>query len=198
MSHSLKVNMSVHKRCDWVKDGIHQKYHDTEWGVPLHRDQNLFEFLLLDGAQAGLSWITILKRRSAYRKAFDNFDPKKIASYKKSDVNAIMKDDGIIQNRKKVESFVNNAKMFLEVKDEFGKFDKYIWDFVDHKTKINKFNRWNEIPAISRESEAMSRDLKKRGFTFIGPTICYAFMQSVGMVNDHIVECYRHDEVNHL
>ena len=135
-------------RCDWVKDGIHQKYHDAEWGVPLHKDRKLFEFLLLDGAQAGLSWITILKRRSAYRKAFDRFNPEKIATYKKGDVNSILKDDGIIRNRKKVESFVNNAKRFLEVKDEFGKFDDYIWGFVDHKTKVNKFKRWNQIPAF--------------------------------------------------
>ena len=183
-------------RCDWVKGGIHQKYHDTEWGVPLHRDRKLFEFLLLDGAQAGLSWITILKRRSAYRKAFDRFNPEKIAGYKKGDVNSILKDDGIIRNRKKVESFVNNAKRFLEVKDEFGKFDDYIWEFVGCKTKVNRFRRWSQIPATSKESVAMSRDLKKRGFTFVGPTICYAFMQSSGMVNDHIVTCFRHSEIN--
>ncbi len=183
-------------RCDWVKDGIHQKYHDKEWGVPLHNDQKLFEFLLLDGAQAGLSWITILKRRSAYRKAFDNFNPEKIASYKKGDVNAILKDDGIIRNRKKVESFVNNARKFLEVKDEFKTFDEYIWQFVDYKTKVNNFRTWREIPAVSSESEAMSGNLKKRGFTFVGPTICYAFMQSVGMVNDHIVTCFRHKQIS--
>jgi len=183
-------------RCDWVKDGIHQKYHDEEWGVPLHIDRKLFEFLLLDGAQAGLSWITILKRRSAYRKAFDRFDPEKIAGYNKGDVSSILKDDGIIRNRKKVESFVNNAKRFLEVKDEFKTFDEYIWQFVNCKTRENKFKTWKEIPATSKESEAMSKDLKERGFTFVGPTICYAFMQSVGMVNDHIVTCYRHKEVN--
>ena len=137
MKHKEHQNESV-KRCDWVKDGIHQKYHDTEWGVPLHNDRKLFEFLLLDGAQAGLSWITILKRRSNYKKAFDNFNPEKIASYKKSDVNSILKDDGIIRNRKKVESFVNNAKRFLEVKDEFGKFDDYIWSLVDNKTKESR------------------------------------------------------------
>lgn len=182
-------------RCDWVRDGVHQKYHDTEWGVPMHNDRKLFEFLLLDGAQAGLSWITILQRRSAYRKAFDNFDPEKIACYKKTDVNAILKDERIIRNRKKVESFVNNAKRFLEVKDEFETFDEYIWQFVGCKTKINKFKTWSEIPAVSKESESMSRDLKRRGFTFVGPTICYAFMQSVGMVNDHTVRCFRHKEL---
>ena len=185
-------------RCDWVKDGIHKKYHDTEWGVPLHRDRKLFEFLLLDGAQAGLSWITVLKRRNGYRKVFDNFNPEKIAEYKKEDVNSLLQDDRIIRNRKKVESFVNNAKRFLDVKDEFGKFDDYIWGFVDHKTKVNRFRRWSQIPATSKESVAMSRDLKKRGFTFVGPTICYAFMQSAGMVNDHIVKCFRHKQVQNI
>lgn len=182
-------------RCDWVKDGIHQKYHDTEWGVPLHSDRKLFEFLLLDGAQAGLSWITILKRRSAYRKAFDNFNPEKIANYTKGDVDAILQDDGIIRNRKKVESFVNNARKFLEVKDEFKTFDEYIWQFVNYQTRVNKFKTWSEIPVVSSESEAMSKDLRNRGFTFVGPTICYAFMQSVGMVNDHIQNCFRRNEI---
>lgn len=186
------------KRCDWVKEGIHQKYHDTEWGVPLHSDRNLFEFLLLDGAQAGLSWKTILKRRNAYRKAFDRFNPEKIARYNKSDINRILKDEGIIRNRKKVESFVNNAKKFLDVKDEFGKFDDYIWGFANYETKVNKFKTWSDIPAVSGESEKMSLDLKKRGFTFVGPTICYAFMQTVGMVNDHVITCFRHKEIQKL
>ena len=185
-------------RCDWVKEGIHQKYHDTEWGVPLHNDRKLFEFLLLDGAQAGLSWFTILKRRPAYRKVFDNFNPEKIAMYKKGDVNSILKDEGIIRNRKKVESFVNNAKRFLEVKDEYGKFDDFIWGLVENKTKVNKFKNWGQIPATSKTSELMSKDLKKRGFSFVGPTICYAFMQTVGMVNDHMITCFRHKEVNKL
>ena len=186
------------KRCDWVLGTIHEKYHDTEWGVPLHNDRKLFEFLLLDGAQAGLSWFTILKRRPAYRKVFDNFNPEKIAMYKKGDVNSILKDERIIRNRKKVESFVNNAKRFLEVKDEFGKFDDYIWGLVDNKTKVNKFKNWGQIPATSKTSELMSKDLKKRGFSFVGPTICYAFMQTVGMVNDHMITCFRHKEVNKL
>jgi len=173
-------------------EGIHQKYHDTEWGVPLHNDRKLFEFLLLDGAQAGLSWKTILKRRHAYRKAFDKFDAKKIAEYKKSDINSLMKNDGILRNRLKIESFVNNANKFLEIKDEFGTFDKYVWQFVNYKTIQNKFRTWKDIPAVTTESEAMSKDLKKRGFTFAGPTICYAFMQTVGMTNDHIVKCFRH------
>jgi DNA-3-methyladenine glycosylase I len=185
-------------RCDWVKEGIHQKYHDTEWGVPLHKDRKLFEFLLLDGAQAGLSWFTILKRRNAYRKVFDNFNPEKIAMYKKGDVNSILKDEGIIRNRKKVESFVNNSKRFLEVKDEFGKFDDYIWGLVDNKTKVNHFKNWGQIPATTKQSEMMSKDLKAKGFSFVGPTICYAFMQTVGMVNDHMITCFRHTEVNKL
>lgn len=185
--------MSV--RCDWVREGIHQKYHDEEWGVPLHKDRKLFEFLLLGGAQAGLSWMTILKRRKSYRRAFDNFNPEKIASYRKSDVDSVLKDDGIIRNRKKVESFVNNAKRFLEVKDEFETFNDYIWQFTNFETIVNKFNSWSEIPSSTRESELMSRDLKRRGFTFVGPTICYAFMQTVGMVNDHTVTCFRHREL---
>ena len=185
-------------RCDWVKEGIHQKYHDTEWGVPLHKDRKLFEFLLLDGTQAGLSWFTILKRRNAYRKVFDNFNPEKIALYKKGDMNSILKDERIIRNRKKVESFVNNAKRFLEVKDEYGKFDDFIWGLVENKTKVNKFKNWGQIPATSKTSELMSKDLKNRGFSFVGPTICYAFMQTVGMVNDHMITCFRHKEVNKL
>ena len=182
-------------RCQWVREGIHQKYHDTEWGVPLHDDKKLLEFLLLDGAQAGLSWATILSRRPAYRKAFDKFSPNKISQYTESDVNSILKDPGIIRNRKKVESFVNNAKKFMEAKDEFGTFDEYIWQFVNYKTVVNKYRNWSEIPSTSRESEEMSRDLRKRGFTFVGPTICYAFMQSVGMFNDHVVACFRHKEL---
>ena len=182
-------------RCDWVEEGIHQKYHDTEWGVPLHNDRKLFEFLLLDGAQAGLSWKTILKRRAAYKKAFDNFNPKKIADYKKSEINSLMKNKEIIRNRQKIESFVNNSQKFLEVKDEFGTFDKYIRGFVDHKITKNKFKKWEDIPATTSKSIEMSVDLKKRGFSFVGPIICYAFMQTVGMVNDHITSCFRYKEL---
>ena len=183
------------KRCNWVQEGIHQKYHDTEWGVPLHNDKKLFEFLLLDGAQAGLSWKTILYRRTEYRKAFDNFNAKKIACYKKSDINSLMKNDKIIRNKQKIESFVNNAKRFLEIQDEFGTFDSYVWELVDNKRIKNKFKNWTEIPAITRESIMLSNNLKKRGFTFVGPTICYAFMQTVGMVNDHITSCFRYKEL---
>jgi DNA-3-methyladenine glycosylase I len=184
------------KRCDWVKEGIHQKYHDTEWGVPLHDDQKLLELLLLGGAQAGLSWMTILKRREGYRKVFDGFDPEKVACYKNTDINRILKDVRIIRNRKKVESFVNNAKCFLKVREEFETFDSYLWRFVNFKTITNCHKTWSDIPATSAESAEMSAGLKKEGFTFAGPTICYAFMQSAGMVNDHVVSCFRHDKIS--
>lgn len=184
------------KRCDWASDGILQKYHDEEWGVPLHSDRRLLEFLLLDGAQAGLSWVTILKKRSAYRKAFDRFDPEKIASYKKSNVASLMKNSQIVRNRKKIESFINNAEKFLKVKDEFGTFDEYIWGFVNKSTIQNKFKVWTDVPPFSEESIRMSKDLKRRGFTFVGPTICYAFMQAAGLVNDHIVACYRYKQLS--
>jgi len=184
------------KRCGWSVGEKMQKYHDTEWGVPMHNSRKLFEFVLLDGAQAGLSWSTILNRREGYRRAFSNFNPEKIAQFTKRDVNRLLKDKGIIRNRKKVESFVNNAKRFLETKDEFGTFDKYLWSFVNHKTITNKFKTWGEIPSFSKESVKMSEDLKNRGFTFVGPTICYAFMQSAGMVNDHITSCYRYRQLS--
>ena len=188
----LDDNMS---RCSWVSDDIHIKYHDTEWGVPLHDDKKLFEFLILDGMQSGLSWKIILNKRSSFKKAFNNFDPKKISLYAENDVKKLLTDTGIIRNRRKIESVVNNAKRFLEVQKEFKTFDLYIWSFVHHETKKNQYRNWSEIPAISKESEKMSIDMKKRGFTFIGPTICYAFMQTVGLVNDHIITCFRHDEV---
>ena len=169
-----------------------KKYHDDEWGVPLHSDRRLFEFLILDGAQAGLSWSTILAKRTAYRKAFDSFDPKKMSKYKASDIRRLMKNSGIVRNRKKIESAVNNAKKFLEVKKEFGTFDAYLWKFVDYRTIKNNYRSWKNVPAVSKESQEMSRDMKIRGFSFVGPTICYAFMQSCGMVNDHIASCFRH------
>ena len=186
------------KRCDWVSGNILEKYHDTEWGVPLHSDRKLFEFLVLDGMQSGLSWQMILNKRKSFCKAFDNFEPKKISQYTKKDVNRLLKDSGIIRNKRKIESVINNAKQFLEVKEEFGKFDSYIWSFVDYKTKTNKYRKWEEIPAISKESTIMSKDMKKRGFSFVGPTVCYAFMQTVGMVNDHILSCFRHKEIQKL
>ena len=183
------------KRCDWVFDDIHIKYHDTEWGVPLHNDRKLFEFLVLDGMQSGLSWKIILNKRHSFRQAFDNFNPKKISSYKSKDVNRLFTNEGIIRNRRKIESVINNANRFLETKKEFRTFDSYVWSFVNYKTKKNQFRQWSDIPAVTKESETMSGDMKKRGFTFVGPTVCYAFMQTVGMVNDHLVGCFRRNEI---
>jgi len=183
------------KRCTWVSDDIHIKYHDTEWGTPLHNDRKLFEFLVLDGMQSGLSWKIILNKREEFRKAFDNFNAKKISKYSEKDVNYLLRNKGIIRNKRKIESVINNAKRFLETKKEFKSFDSYVWSFVDYKTKKNCFKKWEEIPAASKESEEMSADMKKRGFTFVGPTVCYAFMQTVGLVNDHIITCFRHNEL---
>jgi DNA-3-methyladenine glycosylase I len=170
-------------------------YHDTEWGVPLHDDQKLFEYIVLDGAQAGLSWSTVLRKRENYRRAFHGFDPKRVARYTEKDVQRLLKDDGIIRNRLKIESTITNAKMFLQIRQEFGSFDAYIWQFTGYKTVQHRLRRLAEIPATSVESDAMSKDLKKRGFKFVGSTICYAFMQAAGMVNDHLVHCFRYREV---
>lgn len=183
------------KRCDWVYDDIHIKYHDTEWGVPLHNDRKLFEFLVLDGMQSGLSWKIILNKRDSFRKAFDNFNPKKISDYTSNDVDRLLADEGIVRNRRKIDSVINNAERFLETKKEFKTFDSYVWSFVDYKTKKNRFKQWSDIPAVTTESEAMSKDMKSRGFTFVGPTVCYAFMQTVGMVNDHLMGCFRRNEL---
>lgn len=183
------------KRCDWVSGKIHEIYHDTEWGVPLHDDRKLFEFLVLDGMQSGLSWKIILNKRNSFRKAFDDFDPKKISIYTKKDISRLLADDGIIRNKRKINSVINNASKFLETKKEFKTFDRYVWSFVNHKTKKNNFRTWDEIPAFTKESELMSQDMRKRGFTFVGPTVCYAFMQTVGMVNDHIIGCFRRKEL---
>jgi len=183
------------KRCDWVFDEVHIKYHDTEWGVPLHNDRKLFEFLVLDGMQSGLSWKIILNKRNSFRKAFDNFSPEKISAYTQRDISRLLSDDGIIRNRRKIESVINNAERFLETKKEFKTFDSYVWSFVNYKTKKNSFRKWEDIPAVTKESETMSNDMKKRGFTFVGPTVCYAFMQTVGMVNDHLVGCFRRNEI---
>ena len=172
-----------------------REYHDKEWGVPVHSDRKHFEFLVLEGAQAGLSWSTILKRREGYRKAFANFDPKKVAKFTKRDVNRLLKDPGIIRNKLKVTSAINNAQRFLEIQQEFGSFDKYIWQFVGGQPIKNKWTKMSQLPAVTEESKALSRDLKKRVFTFVGPTIIYAHMQAVGMVNDHVVGCFRYKEV---
>jgi DNA-3-methyladenine glycosylase I len=178
------------KRCDWAKDEPNTTYHDEEWGTPLHDDQKLFEFLILEGAQAGLSWVTILKRRDGYGKAFSDFDAKKVSKYTQKRVEKLLKDESIIRNKLKINSAINNAKLFLKIQDEFGSFDKYIWGFVNHKPIKNKFKKHSEIPATSEISEKLSQDLKKRGFNFVGPTICYALMQAIGMVNDHTSNCY--------
>jgi DNA-3-methyladenine glycosylase I len=171
------------------------QYHDTEWGVPLHDDRKLFEFLVLDGAQAGLSWRTVLLKRDNYRRAFDNFEAEKVARYTDKRLDRLLQDPGIIRNRLKVRSAVINARAFLKVRDEFGSFDRYIWQFVGGSPRINRLQSMTQIPATSKESDAMSQDLKRRGFTFVGSTICYAFMQAAGMVNDHLVTCFRHREV---
>tara|TARA_Y100000310_G_scaffold325133_1_gene388136 strand:- start:1297 stop:1851 length:555 start_codon:yes stop_codon:yes gene_type:complete len=183
------------KRCTWAEHENMQSYHDNDWGVKVHDDRLLFEYLILEGAQAGLSWSTILKRRETYKKAFDNFDAKKIVKYTSSDKKRLMNDEGIIRNKLKIEAAIINAQKFLDVVEEFGSFDKYIWNFVGGKTKVNTFKSIKEIPAMTAESDAMSKDLKERGFKFVGSTICYAFMQAVGMVNDHEVSCFRYREV---
>ena len=183
------------KRCDWVSGDIHTKYHDTEWGTPLHNDRKLFEFLTLDAMQSGLSWRIVLNKRTSFRKAFNNFDAKKISKYSAKDVKRLLADERIIRNRRKIDSVINNAERFLETKKEFGKFDSYIWSFTNYKTIVNRFKTWEDIPAVSKESEMMSKDMRSRGFTFVGPTVCYAFMQTVGMVNDHVVGCFRKKEL---
>lgn len=183
-------------RCDWCgNDPLYMKYHDEEWGVPLHDDRTLFEFVLLDGAQAGLSWITILRKRENYRRALDGFDAQKIARYGDAKIAELMADAGIIRNRQKINSAIKNAKAYLSVQEKFGSFDAYLWQFVGGKTIQNTWRTMAEIPTSTAESEAMSKDMKRRGFSFVGPTICYAFMQSSGLVNDHIVSCFRHSEV---
>ncbi len=171
------------------------EYHDTEWGVPLHDDRKLFEFLVLDAAQAGLSWRTVLLKRENYRRAFDNFDAEKVARYTDRRLAKLLLDPGIVRNRLKVRSAVINARAFLHVRDEFGSFDRYIWQFVGGKPLVNRLQSLKQIPATSKESDAMSKDMKRRGFTFCGSTICYAFMQAAGLVNDHLVTCFRHREV---
>jgi DNA-3-methyladenine glycosylase I len=183
------------ERCGWAKGEIYERYHDTEWGVPLHDDHALFEFLVLEGAQAGLSWSTILNKRENYRKAFGRFDPRKVARYDERKIAALLEDPGIVRNRLKVRAAVTNAKAFLEVQKEFGTFDAYIWRFVGGKPLQNRWRELKELPARTPESDAMSKDLIKRGFTFVGSTICYAHMQATGMVNDHLVTCFRHREL---
>ncbi len=184
------------ERCGWVtNDPIYIKYHDEEWGVPVHDDKKLFEFIILEGAQAGLSWLTILKRRSGYRKAFANFNVQKVARFTPGKIAKLLLDPGIIRNRLKVNAAVTNARAFIKVQQEFGSFDKYSWRFVDGQQKVNEFKTLDQMPSTTRESDAFSKDLKQRGFKFVGSTIIYAHMQAVGMVNDHLVSCFRYKEV---
>ena len=178
------------KRCEWAKDEPNISYHDNEWGRPQHNDNRLFEFLILEGAQAGLSWTTILKRRNGYRNAFSNFNPDMVSEYGKNEILSLMQDNSIIRNRLKIISAINNAKQFLKIQRKFGTFDNYIWKFVDYRQIKNKFKKLSDLPSSTEISKKMSMDLKKYGFTFVGPTICYAFMQAVGMVNDHTKECF--------
>lgn len=185
-----------HTRCAWGNsDPLYVRYHDEEWGVPVHDDRKLFEMLILEGAQAGLSWLLILKRREGYRAAFDGFDAARIARYDDSRVAELLTNPNIIRNRRKVEATIQNARAFLAVQDEFGSFDRYIWQFVGGKPRQNAFQTLSEIPAKTEEAAAMSKDLIKRGFKFVGPTICYAFMQATGMVNDHLVSCFRYGDL---
>ncbi|MFM1920292.1 MAG: DNA-3-methyladenine glycosylase 1 [Candidatus Hydrogenedentota bacterium] len=183
-------------RCQWSTGGndLYVRYHDEEWGVPVHDEIRHFEFLILEGAQAGLSWATVLNKRENYRKAFDGFDPVKVARYTPAKVEKLLLDPGIIRNRLKVEATINNAKAFLKVQDDFGSFDKYIWQFVGGKPIVNKWEHMKQVPATSPESDALSKDLKKRGFKFVGSTVIYAHMQAAGLVNDHTVDCFRHKQ----
>jgi len=183
------------RRCPWATTEQYIEYHDQEWGVPVHDDRRLFEFLILEGAQAGLSWETILNKRDTYREAFDLFDPAIVATYGTRKQKALLLNPGIVRNRLKIEAAIQNAKAFMAIQEDFGTFDKYIWGFVGQKRNQNAWNSPAEVPAHTPESSAMSKDLKRRGFKFVGSTICYAFMQAVGMVNDHLVECFRHEEL---
>ena len=183
------------KRCTWAEKENMREYHDLEWGVPVHHDRKHFEFLVLEGAQAGLSWATILKRRDGYKKAFENFNAKRVAEFNEQDIEKLMENEKIIRNRLKIESTVSNARCFLEIQKEFGSFDKYVWGFVGGAPIKNKWKKMSEVPVTSSEAKELSKDLKKRGFKFVGPTIIYAHMQAVGMVNDHEVGCFRYGEV---
>jgi len=187
------------ERCPWPAGKPNDiKYHDEEWGVPVHNDKKLFEFMVLDGFQAGLSWSTILNKRENFRKAFDYFNPDKVALYDEKKVEELLKDKGIIRNQLKIRSTITNAQKFLEVQKEFGSFDAYIWQFTHGETIVNTWRKTEDVPVSTTESDAMSKDLKKRGFKFVGTTICYAFMQAAGMVNDHLIHCFRYDEINKM
>ena len=183
------------KRCEWASNNrLMEEYHDREWGVPIHDDKKLFEFLILEGAEAGLTWLTVLQKRENYRKAFDEFDAKKIAKYGDAKIKKLLSNEGIIRNKLKIAATIGNAKVFLDVQKEFGSFDKYIWQFVSYKPIKNSWKSLKQLPSKTKESDEMSKDLKKKGFNFVGSTICYAFMQAVGMVNDHTINCFRYKE----
>ena len=191
--------MPEKSRCPWPgKDPLYLDYHDREWGVPMRDDRKLYELLVLESAQAGLSWITILRRREGYRRAFEGFDPRVVALYGEARVSSLLEETGIIRNRKKIESAVSNARAFLRVQEVFGSFSAYLWDFVDGKTIVNEWKEMAEVPPRTDLSETISRDMKSRGFSFFGPVACYAFLQSAGIVNDHLVSCFRHREVQSL
>ena len=194
---SAESELDMIKRCEWAKNELSIRYHDEEWGVPVHDGRLLFEFLVLEGAQAGLSWDTILRKRERYREVFDNFDPAIVARYGKRKVNALLGDAGIVRNRLKIAAAIGNAQAFLAVAEEFGSFDAYIWRFVGGRPRVNAWRTLRELPASTAESDAMSKDLKRRGFRFVGSTICYAFMLAVGMVNDHAPDCFRYAELTH-
>ncbi len=184
------------KRCSWCgEDELYIKYHDKEWGVPVFDDRKQFEFMVLESAQAGLSWITILRKREAYRKAYEEFDPVKVAEFDENNIEELLKNDGIIRNRRKIESSINNAKRFMEVQREFGSFSEYLWRFVDYKPIVNKWKSEAEVPAKTELSERISLDLKKRGFKFLGPVIVYSHLQATGLINDHVADCFRYDEI---
>ena len=196
MATFFEATSLTKRRCTWARDELSIVYHDTEWGVPLHDDRGLFELLILEGAQAGLSWITILKKRAAYRAAFDRFDPRKVARYDEARIARLLADDGIVRNRLKIRAAVQNAQSFLAVQKEFGTFDGYIWQFVGGRPRQNRLRRHEQLAARTEQSDAMSKDLAKRGFKFVGSTICYAFMQATGMVNDHLVSCFRYKDLS--
>jgi DNA-3-methyladenine glycosylase I len=190
--------LSSMQRCPWVRVGhkLYEAYHDQEWGVPVHEDRKHFEFLILEGAQAGLTWLTVLQRREGYRRAFSDFDPEKVACYDDEKISCLLNEEGIVRNKLKILGAVTNARLFLEVQKEFGSFDHYIWSFVQGKTIQNKWKNLKDIPAETQESKSLSNDLRKRGFKFVGPTIMYAYMQAVGLVNDHTVDCFRYQALS--
>ena len=195
---ALPSGADTRRRCEWAKDPLNVRYHDEEWGVPVHDDRTLFEFLILEGAQAGLSWVTILKKRAAYRRAFGDFHPERVARFPRARVERLLANPGIVRNRAKIEATIGNARAFLDVRREHGSFDAYLWRFVGGTPVENAWRSMKQVPVETDSSRALSKDLAKRGFRFVGPTICYAFMQAVGLINDHLVHCFRRSELRRL